>query len=485
MKNTMDEVETKDLQVWARENKIWRKESWEPFLENLEKLHSMLTEFWEFHKWLKGTFNNKRISLLPEELKNPARLIVAGGGRDDNAFARMMFNLFDVRVAGTKSYDESIAIYERRGDGIRISIGSKVLGTGEDRYKNILQDLKEVINHFKQQLEVSENFKTPEEDFKEWVNWEHPKLVEKLTEFLNLAVNMLEPMNPYVLFVRYFNVTSLGLLIDFLGCNTEEIKSLAELLEPYIYDNELNPQNVESIQEENIGDLFWILSPDGHPLLNSGKILSLFGEDGAIHELTRKLYPEVDKKFKELWKQRFTSLIKLMKSGRWVPPEELKVFFGEKEYQWWIKEICENKSYEILFIKSNHHNFVNGIGIDMLSDRRYPAEPLWVQEYESRWGYETREKELARYIYHYSPRLKTRYPVVILLEELFPLFATNYLQARVGRDSWSFGQYIAETYTFKFLAIRPTRCKGRYGKDSYLELIRALGELKNENQTND
>lgn len=65
------------------------------------------------------------------------------------------------------------------------------------------------------------------------------------------------------------------------------------------------------------------------------------------------------------------------------------------------------------------------------------------------------------------------YPILVPIEELFPLFATNYLQAQVGEGS-----------DCRFLAARPTRCHSRYkdAKDTYLRLIKALGEVENENK---
>ncbi|AEC52481.1 hypothetical protein PNA2_1566 [Pyrococcus sp. NA2] len=483
MGNTVDRVENVDLQTWAKENEIWKKESWRPFLKSLEKLYVMLKEFQEFHKWLKKTFNNRKISLLPEELRNPARLIVAGGGKDENAFARMMFKLFGVKAAGAKSYEESVMFYERRGDGIRILVGPKVLGIEEDKFENVLlQELEWIINHFKQQLRVSESLEVPKEDFIEWVDPENPKLVEKLSEFLNFGANMLEPTNPYVLFIRYFNVTTLGLLMDFLGCDVKGVKNLAELLEANIYDNELNSKSAETINEESVSELFWILSQyDSSNTSKASQILDLFGENGIMHKLIRRIYPEVNEKFKELWAQRFNSLIELTKSGKWTPPEELRVFLGGDSHRKWIKEVCENKNYAILLVKSDLPNFKDVTGIDLLHGSRYPPEPQWLGNY-----YEDHVRRLSNYLYNYSPSLKTAYPIVILLEELFPLFATNYLQAKVSYDRWYLREWdIPRTLTFEFLATRPTRCESRYGdgKDSYLELIKALGELEDESKT--
>lgn len=485
MENVVEGVEKVDLQTWAKENKIWEKESWKPFLEDLEKLYAMLKEFQEFYEWLKKTFNNKKISFLQEGLKNPARLIVAGGGRDENAFARMMFKLFGVKVAGAKSYEESVMLYERRGDGIRISVGSKVLGVEEDKFKNVLlQELEWVINHFKQQLGVSGSPEVPKEDFMRWVNPESPRLVEKLSEFLNFAANTLEPTNPYVLFIRYFNVTTLGLLMDFLGCEAEGVKNLAELLEACVYDNELNSKSAETINEENVSELFWILSSYDSPNSSkAGQILELLRENGIIHRLIRRIYPEINEKFKELWTQRFSSLIELMKSGKWTPPKELKIFLGEDSHREWIEKVCGDKNYAILFVKSDLPHFKDVTGIDLLRDSRYPPEPSWLGGY---YNYKDREERLSNYLRNYSPPLKTAYPITILLEELFPLFATNYLQARVSEDPWYLREWDRfKTFTFKFLAIRPTRCESKYddGKDSYLELIKTLGELENEGKT--
>jgi len=451
MDSTVGKVETIDLQTWAKENKIWKKESWMPFLRDLEKLYLMLTEFWEFHEWLKMTFNNKRISLLPEELKNPARLIIAGGGKNENAFARMMFKLFNVKVAGASSYEESVTIYEGRGDGTRILVGSKVLGIEKGDIRKALQDLEKVVRHFKQQLRVSTDSEMHEEDFTEWVNPENPKIVDRLNEFLNLAANMLEPTNPYVLFIRYLNVASLGIIVDFLGCNIEGVKSLAELLDAQVYDSELNPGSVKEVNVENVNDLFWLLSQYDSPTRPvSSRILSLLGEGGVVHRIVRGMYPEIDTKFEELWKQRFNSLVELMKSGRWILPLELRIFLRQEA----IKEVCRENSYAILIVKPANSDSVEIDAWDLSLN------------------------------YSCTPRttVKTEYSVIIPLEDLFPLFATNYLQARVSDNS----RHRAAFRACKFLAVRP-RCQGKYknGKDSYLRLIKALGELKNESKADD
>lgn len=446
------EAKMADLQHWARENKIWRKESWEPFLENLEKLHSMLTEFWEFHRWLKITFNNKRISLLSEELKNPGRLIVAGGGKDENAFARMMFKLFDVKAAGASTYDESVTIYEGRGDGTRILVGQKVLGINENDVKNALLDLERVVEHFKQQLGAPGNSKMHEENFGEWVNPENPKIIEKLNKFLNLAANMLEPTNPYVLFVRYSNVASLGIIIDFLGCSVEGVRSLSELLEAPIYDSGLNPRGIEEINGKNVNDMFWLLNSYGSSIHSvSSKILSLFGEGGIVHRIISRVYPNIDEKFKELWEQRFSSLIELMKSGRWILSAHTRFFFlGHHE---WIESLCAYKDYAILFMMPKNCNSTEGVWVDTADlSSRYPCH--------------------CRSCDCYS-EYKMEYSILVPMEELFPLFATNYLQTQVDEGS-----------DCRFLAVRPTRCHSRYkdAKDTYPRLIKALGEVKNENK---
>lgn len=455
MRNTMDEVETKDLQGWARENKIWKKESWKQFLEDLEKLHFMLTEFWEFHEWLKVTFSNKRISLLSENLKNPGRLIVAGGGRDENAFARMMFKLFSVKAAGADNYEESVAIYEGRGDGTRILVGSTVLGISEDDIKNALRDLEKIIEHFKHQLGASGDFEVPDEDFVEWVHPENPKLIEKLNDFLNLAANMLEPTNPYVLFTRYSNVASLGTIIDFLGCSIEGIKSLAELLGAIIYDSELNPRSIEEINEENLNDLFWLLNLyRGSTRPVSHRILSLLGEDGTVHRIISRVYSDIDVEFGELWEQRFNSLVDLMKSGKWALSAHTRFLF--LRYHKWIESVCNYEDYAILFIIPKNCDSITGVEIDVADlSSWYPCHCYSCDCYS---------------------KYKMEYPLIVPLEELFPLFATNYLRAQVGESS-----------DCKFLAIRPRSCQGKYksGEDSYLKLINALGELENEDKAED
>ncbi|ALM74002.1 hypothetical protein [Thermococcus barophilus] len=366
----MGREETIALQDWAKEHEIWKKESWAPFLRDLEKLYTMLRNFYEFHEWLKETFANKRISFLPEGLKDSARLIIAGGGDADNAFARMMYNLFGVKVAGAGNYEGSIKFYERMGDRARILVGKKILGISDDEFKKALLMLEGLISHFKQEHESLEEFKMHRENFAEWVRAEDPELVKHLNDFLNFAVNMLEPTNPYVMFIRYFNVAPLGLVIDFLECDFECVKSLAELLGAKVYNDEL--EKIQAITEESISESFWILSSYDTPTYSvGGKILRLFGEHGTLHRIIRTIYPGIDDKFKELWMQRFNSLIELAGSGKWSLPKELEVFIGKGEYGYWIKNVCEGDILAILLVKSNLYTFKDITGIDKMSYQNY------------------------------------------------------------------------------------------------------------------
>lgn len=170
-----------------------------------------------------------------------------------------------------------------------------------------------------------------------------------------------------------------------------------------------------------------------------------------MHRIISGMYPNIDEKFKELWEQRFSSLIELMKSGRWILSARTRFFF--LGYHEWIESLCKYKDFAILFMIPKNCSSTEGVWVDMEDlSSRYPCRC---------------------YSCDCSSRYKMEYPILVPIEELFPLFATNYLQAQVGEGS-----------DCRFLAARPTRCHSRYkdAKDTYLRLIKALGEVENENK---
>ncbi len=140
-----------DLQSWAIKNKIWELKSWETYLNQLIDIYTQAVTFKKFHEWLKETFNEKSIYALSDELKDPARMCISGGGLEENAFGKIMFEKFGLGVKYCESYEQSLEEYRKYGDWIEINVRNIIVGL--ENYDTFLKELKSAIEHFFQSFE--------------------------------------------------------------------------------------------------------------------------------------------------------------------------------------------------------------------------------------------------------------------------------------------------------------------------------------------
>ncbi|MFA4646008.1 hypothetical protein P8X24_01840 [Pyrococcus kukulkanii] len=451
-----------DLLTWAKDIRIWEKESWNDFVRDLEGLYSLLIQFREFQKWLKETFNNKKISTLSDELKDPARLIVAGGGYEENAFARAMFSLFDVKVAGSDDYETSVGIYERRGDSVRIIVGDKILGLEIEDYERIIQQVEKLIKNFK-------DAKRPNitEDFKKWIDptIETPILIEKLNELINRGLSLLEPSNRYVQFLTYFRVATTMIIMEALECTPAQISQLIEIVKPRLYDNQLQPAEFKEDTE-----LIWVIN-ESSPLAN---VYRLFLDEGDITKLVRGIIGNqqvIKELFGNYWNKKKESIIRLIKEGTWRPLPQIKEAFLDKSKILWI--ICSRDNIYFGLIIADTEGFKDGVGVDVipLENQLWNYPPL-IRELFLKHRYISRDvvRDYHNYINAYKPdTFISGYTISLILEDIFPLIATRFLEfSGVGYSTlWEYG-------TFRYILLRPSDC------DRYYNLIE---ELRWENET--
>ncbi|AFK23136.1 hypothetical protein [Pyrococcus sp. ST04] len=463
-----------DIIEWAKNKKIYKTESWKEFINQLLDFLSYLYSFREFQNWLRKTFHGKKIGLLPEDLKEPAKLIIAGGGYEENAFGRVMFKLFDVKTGDFSNYETSLEVYLKRGEYTTIFVGKNIFGQSKEFFENLIAKIESILREFEIKTYKERVYKKISNiDYYSWINPEEPQLQEVLTNFLNLSLSLLEPSSPYVQFIVYFNTSTLSLLREVLDCSITDIRELVELFKPKILTESLN--EVEKIDEDYGGD--YILLFEDYGL--SKEILEVFGEEGYLHRLLKGVFSKetnVDRMFDELWKERKKAVLELVKKRIWRPHNLLKEAL-------FSKELCEDNINSVVFVKSTSKLYQDLTGVDILRTNEYPSFAVYEIKKAKEYAYEyarspgylfTIIDNIAEKLRKWFPSSKTELPVSILLEDAFPLLSTKYLQSKFQKSSWGHSN---TTVVFKYLVLKPRNCEDPPNPRSYLTLLKELESI--------
>ncbi len=387
------------------ENKIWKPNSWKPYLDQLLNVHNQALKFKEFHNWLNETFDGRSIADLPRELKDSARMCISGGGSEKNAFGRLMFEKFGLGVINCKNYEQSLKEYETCGDWIEISVRDVVLGW-ENYDEKFLSSLSDLIDYFASILNVEVEEPEIGEDFMEWVKHPNPKLIEELEKFLNTLAGMLEFTNYYTMLMRYFFLAPLPMIARFLNVGIDEIKKLAELWNiEFVYDSNLNRINIEDIERSKAYELFWICLDEN---CLPQKILKIFGYNGLAQKLIEEFALILDiylnMELQKLWDDRLTTLKAFKESSGWSMDKNIKEFIASA-------------------INSEKREFSVSLQDGFVREVRYPVINLSSASYDP---------ETHRVVYkseeHKEELPPNAIPITVFLNQIFPLTATGFLE---------------------------------------------------------
>jgi hypothetical protein len=239
--------ENKSLREWARENKIWELKSWEIFLKDyilpFYRQTYILMKFYDFLKSEKIIGKGSLADIDDEILRNKIRVAIYGGAENpETSFAKFMYDQFGLCAENVHSFEESIKMYENYGDGIKVSINQNSW-----IYKIKIKDLKDttfniiqyIINNLDLKLKdlgIQEDYlydpvKDIEPESLLPLPGENPeKLISLINEFIQGSINLSFFVNPFTTFILYSRAIPLSILRDFLDCDIEKIKDLANFL---------------------------------------------------------------------------------------------------------------------------------------------------------------------------------------------------------------------------------------------------------------
>jgi|GEM_PF-924752 len=239
--------EDKSLREWARENKIWELKSWEIFLKDyivpFYRQTYILMKFYNFLNSPEIIGKSSLADIDDEILRNKIRVAIYGGAENpETSFAKFMYDLFGLCAENVHSFEESIKMYENHGDGIRVSINQNSwiykinIKALKDRTFNIIQYISNNLGLRLEDLGIPEDY--PYDPIKDMVPesllplpGENPeKLISLINEFVQMSINLSFFVNPYTTFILYSRAIPLSVLRDFLDCDIEKIKNLANFL---------------------------------------------------------------------------------------------------------------------------------------------------------------------------------------------------------------------------------------------------------------
>jgi hypothetical protein len=239
---------TISLREWAKENKIWEPESWKNFLEkNLVPFYReafTLNTFYEFLKSEKICGKSSLSDIEDEILKNKIRVAIYGGAENFNtSFAKFMYENFGICAENASSFEESIKHYESWGDGVKISvnpnswINSIPIGDLVNKLGDLIRwNLCRELGIAPSQIGIEESYPYPPVGTVEPSTLlpQAGEIPEKLTSLINSfkqkASDLLIGVNPFTTFIFYSRTIPMLILMEFLGCNVNEITRLANFL---------------------------------------------------------------------------------------------------------------------------------------------------------------------------------------------------------------------------------------------------------------
>jgi len=414
--NTDDE----NLQLWARRKMIWKTDSWNEYLQQLLEVYTQAKTFKDFHTWLIENFNDKSINtFIDEDLKDSLRMCLSGGGLEENAFGRLMFEKFGFGVKYCDTYQDSLEEYSQKGDNVQIYVDNIILGL--KTYDEFLNLLKEVVEHFSNVLNMKFEEPKVEEDFTKWIKPRDPKplLIEKIERFLNTLAKMYVFANYYTLFVMYFDTTPLVLLKLFLNCDVEGLKNLAKLFRIKYIHNNLEIVELDNINNSNLYELFWISHYSPKPPSIVSCILRLFEHNGFAQNIIEN-FVDISDQISGFWLNTVEMLKDLMKNGNWLLNDVLRDFLiiaGESKLKGVETSICAEVSNAKVVV------------IRLLKFKREWNE--WLKMYPSDIIGLSKRLETIAQKYRYKLELEYEFRKTVtpskLMEQLFPLLSTGFL----------------------------------------------------------
>jgi hypothetical protein len=240
--------EGKSLREWAKENKIWKPESWRIFLVNdLVPFYKQAYALDKFYCFLREACGRPLADIEDEELRKKIKVAIYGGAENpETSFAKFMYENFGVGAEDASSFEDSLKYFENFGDGVKVSLEDSWID--RIRIGNLVKRLGDLIGTISSEI----NAKLPEIGLQDSYPYppaesidpktllpnpgESPeKLLSLVYGFKQKALDLSLGINPFVTFVFYSRSIPLLALMEFLQCRVEDIKGLAEFLglKPY------------------------------------------------------------------------------------------------------------------------------------------------------------------------------------------------------------------------------------------------------------
>jgi len=296
------------LRSWAIENRVWEPSTWEKFLR--EYLVPLYKDAWTITiicLELKEKVNGKEPASIEDiDLRERIRAALYGGVEKDpkNSYAKFMYDYFGVKVEGTRSFEESVELYKRYGDLVKIHMGSycDYIFTLSNSLEKAIRIMAEKLKRSPEELGLTKDYKPEVKREPDFLKQRLPKPGEKAEKLVSLinsfrkhAVNLAIGHNPYTTFIYYIRLIPVPFLKKFLepkdsqkkDKETDEIKAIAELLDLKAYSL-INNQE-ERLSPEIYNKLYLFIAKDGF----ASTIL-------GIHQILLNIVPEVSNIYNEM-----------------------------------------------------------------------------------------------------------------------------------------------------------------------------------------
>jgi len=302
------------LRSWAIENRVWEPSTWEKFLR--EYLVPLYKDAWTItiiYSELQQRVSGKELASIEDiDLRERIRAALYGGVEKDpkNSYAKFMYDYFGIEVENARSFEESVELYKRYGDLVKIYVGRDYSHTPiAESIKTLCESLEKAIRIMAGKLK-----KSPEElgltkDYKPEVERgpgflkqllpkpgeKAEKLVSLINGFRKHAVDLAIGHNPYTTFIYYVRLIPVPFLKKFLepmdsqkkDKETDEIKAIAELLD-------LKARSLINDQEER-------LSPEIYNKLYLFRAEDSFASTILnVHQVLLNIVPEVSYIYNEM-----------------------------------------------------------------------------------------------------------------------------------------------------------------------------------------
>ncbi|MGC8981846.1 MAG: hypothetical protein ACP5JU_02785 [Minisyncoccia bacterium] len=295
--------ENYSLREWARQNKIWERDSWKQYLNDLiefykdayilKKLKDYLIEISQKYNTLDDIRNQEG-----KEIYDKFKTMIYGGigsGNINESFAKFMFEVFGIRTLNAKTFENSIKFYEKYGDGITITIENpwemkpwiflididKIVNITKSIIVSLSNDLKIILSQYNlnNYLDIS-NFSV--KDIISYFpnpNDSPKKLIDLINDFKQKGVALSIGINPFSTFLFYTRAIPMKMLIDFLDLesNLTKVEELIKFLKLKKYSIiYLTQIDTSTIHSETIYLLASYSDYYNNPISYNGEFLNLF-----------------------------------------------------------------------------------------------------------------------------------------------------------------------------------------------------------------